>query len=443
MRNGKRGLSCRGAALAAVVVAALGVGLGLGQPAWADERPPKIELVLDVSGSMKANDAGGMTRMAAAKQALTTVIDGVPDEAEVGLRFYGHTYPGDDKAAGCKDTELVAPVGRLDKAAAKAKVEQLKPVGFTPIGTSLRQAGADLGSQGPRRIILISDGEDTCAPPDPCDVARELKKQGIELAIDTVGFNVNAKARAQLQCIARVTDGTYGDAKDAGELSSRVQGMFKRALQGYEPVGKPVQGSRNGCDDAPVLKKGQYLDHIRGGSQSNLHYRLDVPPGQRAQVSFTAVLNQDSGTGWGLATWMDRPDELDSRPNYDNDSIADGQAQITVTTAIDRTTWADLRAGESRVPLCVALWPRVGSEGTEVPAEIQVAIDGKQLTYDDLPDSLRTAKPSPTKTSTPTPKKTPVPTAAEAGPSLPLAVGIGVAGLVAGCLTGVALGGRR
>ncbi|GAB3403801.1 hypothetical protein GCM10027569_11240 [Flindersiella endophytica] len=419
------------------------LGAGFGPAARADEQPPRIELVLDVSGSMRENDAGGMTRMAAAKQALTAVIDGVPDEAEVGLRFYGHTYPGDDKAAGCKDTALVAPVGRLDKAAAKAKVDALEPVGFTPIGTSLRQAGADLGTRGQRRIILISDGEDTCAPPDPCDVARELKKQGIELAIDTVGFNVNAKARAQLQCIARVTDGTYGDAKDAGELSSRVQGMFKRALQAYEPVGKPVKGSPNGCEDAPVLTAGQYVDHIRGGSQRHLRYRLDLAPGQRVRVSFTAVLNQDSGTGWGLAAWMGRADELDSLPNYDNDAIADGQAQVTVATGLGRTTWEDLHTNESSVPLCVVVWPRVGSEGTEVPAEIQVAIDGKQLTYDDLPESMRTAKPVPTKTATPTPTTEPVSNKAKSGPSAPLAVGVGIGDLLAGCLAGVALGGRR
>ena len=36
-------------------------------------------------------------------------------------------------------------------------------------------AGEDLGEGGSaRRIVLITDGEDTCTPPDPCEVARDL-----------------------------------------------------------------------------------------------------------------------------------------------------------------------------------------------------------------------------------------------------------------------------
>jgi Ca-activated chloride channel family protein len=53
----------------------------------------------------------------------------------------------------------------------------------TPIGESLRQAAAALPADGPRAIGLVSDGIDTCAPPEPCDVAGELAGAGVELAV--------------------------------------------------------------------------------------------------------------------------------------------------------------------------------------------------------------------------------------------------------------------
>ena len=44
----------------------------------------------------------------------------------------------------------------------------LAPTGWTPIGPALLGAAGDLeGGDGTRRIVLITDGEDTCAPARP------------------------------------------------------------------------------------------------------------------------------------------------------------------------------------------------------------------------------------------------------------------------------------
>ena len=42
-------------------------------------------VILDASGSMKEADAGGSTRMDAAKDATHTFLDGVSDDSELGL----------------------------------------------------------------------------------------------------------------------------------------------------------------------------------------------------------------------------------------------------------------------------------------------------------------------------------------------------------------------
>ncbi|MCX5380382.1 VWA domain-containing protein [Streptomyces sp. NBC_00091] len=260
--------------------------------------PARIDLVLDLSGSMNENDAGGQTRLAAAKQAVTRIIDTAPEQAPLGMRVYGATYPGQDKKQGCADTQQVLPVTPMARAArddAKKRVADFKAVGFTPIGVSLREAAKDLGTSGKRRIVLVSDGDDTCAPPPPCDVARELKAQGIDLAVDVVGFRTPSSARAQLKCIADVTDGSYADADDADSLTDNLGTLFRKAWRTYHATGKPVEGSLDGCQNAPLVTPGQYLDKFTGGR--DLYYKVKKRPDQRLQVSATAVAEEGYSRG--------------------------------------------------------------------------------------------------------------------------------------------------
>ncbi|MEU7070053.1 VWA domain-containing protein [Streptomyces narbonensis] len=255
--------------------------------------PARIDLVLDLSGSMNKIDAGGQTRLAAAKQAVTRIIDTAPEQAPLGLRVYGATYTGKDKKQGCADTQQVLPVTAMDRAAreeAKKRVAGFKAVGFTPIGVSLREAAKDLGASGERRIVLVSDGDETCAPPPPCEVARELKAQGIDLAVDVVGFRTPSSARAQLKCIADATDGSYADADDADSLTDTLGTLFRKAWRTYHATGKPVVGSLDGCQNAPLVSPGQYLDKFTGGR--NLYYKVKKRTDQRLQVSATAVAEE-------------------------------------------------------------------------------------------------------------------------------------------------------
>ncbi|MFF2328546.1 MULTISPECIES: VWA domain-containing protein [unclassified Streptomyces] len=283
-----------------VLLATLTAGLGSALPASADETPtkasPKVELVLDVSGSMRTRDIDGQSRMAAAKQAFNEVLDAVPEQVELGIRTLGADYPGDDRKVGCKDTKQLYPVGPLDRTEAKTAVATLAPTGWTPIGPALLGAADDLeGGDATRRIVLISDGEDTCGPLDPCEVARDIAARGIHLVIDTLGLVPNAKIREQLTCIAEATGGTYTAVQHADELSGRVKQLVDRAA---EPVVTPVatEGADT-CAKAPQLKAGLYTDREKFGEHR--WYRVDVLPGQelRASVSVSAdrAVNNDYG----------------------------------------------------------------------------------------------------------------------------------------------------
>ncbi|MGN9805489.1 VWA domain-containing protein [Micromonospora sp. L32] len=271
-------------------------------PALADEEPPteppKVELVLDVSGSMRARDIDGRSRISVAQQAFNEVVDALPEETQLGIRVLGATYRGKDKKQGCLDTQQIVPVGPVDRVQAKAAVATLRPTGFTPVGLALRSAAQDLGTGATaRRIVLITDGEDTCAPPDPCEVARELAAQGTKLVVDTLGLAPDEKVRRQLLCIAGATGGTYTAAQSADELSGRIKQLVDRANETYTAAPTVVGGTAE-CANAPLLAPGVYSD--REAFSEHRWYRVPVRPGQELRASVSLALDRPVNPDHGV-----------------------------------------------------------------------------------------------------------------------------------------------
>jgi Ca-activated chloride channel family protein len=245
-----------------------------------------VLVILDGSDSMNSPAGDGRTRLEAAKDALGQLIGAVPSGARVGLRVYGSELSGVTRSVGCKDTKLVSPVGPLDKAAFKEKVDALEGKGRTPIGRSLLKAPSDLGSSGRRTVVLISDGGDNCAPPPPCQAARAVAKRGVDLSISVVGLQVNARVRRQLQCIAEAGGGTYVDANDPEALRRELVAAFARAFRSYDPSGTPVSGG-DAPESAAAIGEGQYLEELRPGDEK--YYAVDVKPGQKLYASAVAI----------------------------------------------------------------------------------------------------------------------------------------------------------
>ncbi|MEU1982413.1 VWA domain-containing protein [Nocardia sp. NPDC019395] len=276
------------AAAAAGVIALVPVAV----PALAQQSPPPgteyapTMLVLDASGSMLAADPSGGTKMDAAKNAVRSFVTAAPDAAKVGLTAYGTGTGNTDaeKTAGCQDVKILHPAGTIDKPALTTATDRIAPRGYTPIGTSLRTAAAALPQEGPRSIVLVSDGLDTCAPPDPCEVARELSAQGNEIVVHAIGFGVDDPSRAQLTCIAQTTGGTYTDAADGKTLEQVLPRVSAAALRTYAATGTPITGTPE-YRDAPVATPGQYLDVL--GRKTSRYYAVDVPEGATAYFTGT------------------------------------------------------------------------------------------------------------------------------------------------------------
>ncbi|MBF6171887.1 VWA domain-containing protein [Nocardia blacklockiae] len=243
-------------------------------------------LVLDASGSMLATDPGGGTKMDAAKEAVRAFVTAAPAASKVGLSVYGTGTGSADaeKSAGCRDVQVLRAPDALDKSALTRAVDGITPSGYTPIGAALRTAAQALPSSGPRSIVLVSDGIDTCAPPDPCEVARELSRQGNRIMVHAIGFGVDEAARAQLSCVAQTTGGTYTDAADGKILEQVLPRVSATALRNYTPAGVRIEGTP-AYRDAPVAAPGQYLDTL--GRKTPRYYAVDVPDGATAYFSGT------------------------------------------------------------------------------------------------------------------------------------------------------------
>lgn len=213
---------------------------------------PKVLLMLDSSGSMEDGDPSGGTKMDAAKNALAHAFDAASPNVEVGLRVYGADVDVNSTSGYCADSRLAHPVGVLDKAVLASAVNQFQPRGgSTPIVYALKEGAKDLGDRGERRIILVSDGGETCSP-DPCREVRDLVAGGTSPQIDIVGFGVGDTVRQQLSCIAEAGGGAYYDAKDADSLETSLQQLGAEATHELAAADATASG-KGALADVPVV----------------------------------------------------------------------------------------------------------------------------------------------------------------------------------------------
>jgi hypothetical protein len=310
-------------------------------PAHAAEGGTKtgsILVIMDVSGSMKRTDVSGTTLIAGARRAVSRLVADAPPSTPVGLRLYGNTYQGKDKGPGCLDSQLVVPVAPLARSGRliNAAVGRARPTGFTPIGYSLQQAAKDFPPTGQRTIVLVSDGEDTCGKPTPCQVAKKLDARGIHVRVDTVGLFLqgNRKAQAQLRCVAATTGGKYYPADNTTALTKRLTTVSQRAVQRFQAAGTAVAGGAAATQATPIEQGTDYVDDIRPGEA-----RFYSFPAGTGQV-VASTLTEDGSTEYGCCLKLSVLDPSYNSVAYSNLYNSDGTAH-SMRAASDNQGVAD------------------------------------------------------------------------------------------------------
>ena len=245
----------------------------------------QVVLILDSSGSMRGKMRDGRRRIDVAKQVLVSVVNKLPETVQVGLRVYGHRYRSRPKAKSCRDSELLVPFGRLDRAAMKLAILRLRPRGQTPIGYSLAQLKRDFrGRAGAKLVLLVSDGIETCDAKagsryNPRRMIAEIKASGVRFRLNVIGLDIGREtARRFLKDIAEAGGGRYIDARDKSELDRALRTALAAAFDVIDGRGQVVGRGTVGRGRVR-LRTGTYSVVIRAEPAIRIA-RVVVPAGR-------------------------------------------------------------------------------------------------------------------------------------------------------------------
>jgi len=155
----------------------------------------------------------GKTKKEIAASVLSSTINQLADNQEIGLMAYGHRKKGD-----CDDVELMIDLENLSKEDLINAINAIKPLGKTPLARSAKMAIDNLSaSKKKATIILVTDGIESCDG-DICTVVSTAKKEGIDFKLHIVGFGLKEGETEQLKCAAQAGGGQYYSATDAEGL---------------------------------------------------------------------------------------------------------------------------------------------------------------------------------------------------------------------------------
>ena len=274
---------------------------------------PAVELILDTSDSMNERDQGGQSRLEVAKTVTTRLVtETLPAGVPMALRTY----------SGCSSS-LAIPMQPLDPGSATDTIASLRASGKTPIAQSLRAAGGDLqGVSGPKIIVLVTDGEETCGG-DPRAEIEALVAQNVDIQVNIVGFAIDdAALTATFQEWARVGNGTYFEASDAFELDVAVTTASQLPFRVLDGQGSVVaEGTVGGGPGA--VPAGTYAVEI----DTNPVIRREnviVTAGQ------TTTIDLESGTVTGSSGNVVTGDQGGNAQVVPSDGGQSGNAQVIV-----------------------------------------------------------------------------------------------------------------
>ncbi|SDJ01833.1 vWA domain-containing protein [Natribacillus halophilus] len=205
----------------------------IGHPDFEDEGQFSFEdqfnaqIILDASGSM-GEEIEGTSKMEIAKDSIESFVETLPEDAQIGLRVYGHE--GDNTNEGreesCESSELVYDIQEYDEDAFADELGDVEPTGWTPISYSLQEAEQDFenypGEENTNIIYLVSDGIETCDG-DPVEAAEQLSSSEVQPFLNIIGFDIDPEGQEELRELADMTEGTYTNAANEDELTQQLE----------------------------------------------------------------------------------------------------------------------------------------------------------------------------------------------------------------------------
>jgi len=193
----------------ALVICLFAMGINAESYAQEQEVPPPIIFIYDASGSMWGQ-IEGKSKMEIASEVLSTSVNALPVNQQIGFVAYGHRNEGD-----CRDVEFLVDIEDGTQAAVISALKGIRPLGKTPLAFSAIQVIDSLRANKLKAtIILVTDGIESCDG-NICEVVQAAKDEGIDFKLHIIGFGLKPGETEQLICAANAGEGQYFDAADA------------------------------------------------------------------------------------------------------------------------------------------------------------------------------------------------------------------------------------
>ncbi len=224
-------------------------------------------VLLDASASMRKK-MGAKSKFEIAQESVCSIVESLPEGTRMGLRVYGHHRIRDPEEAD-RDTELLVPLGPLDKNGYSSVVRKLGCFGKTPLTLSLRECAKDLEGVGKERVtvILLTDGGESTQGADPVAAAADLVRERPRAVVHVIAFDIaDSRERKQCEAISQAGRGRCFLALKADELFEQLRQVFATRLP-YELADKDGRKIADGVfGDRRELPEGAYRIHcvVRG-----------------------------------------------------------------------------------------------------------------------------------------------------------------------------------
>lgn len=199
--------------------------------AQSDRKQPRILIILDQSSSMSLTWVKDKSRYTAAKELIMAIMDSVysvNDNVEFALRAFGEQNNVKDN--NCIDTKLEVMFSKNNKTQMSLRLDDLKPLGVTPIAYSLKQAADDdmanqtLYYYG---LILITDGEESCGG-NLCETVQKFVKNKINYKPYIISLTDEPRLKAVYECFGNFLQANTGP--DIPRTAGIIANAFKPDL---------------------------------------------------------------------------------------------------------------------------------------------------------------------------------------------------------------------
>jgi tight adherence protein B len=174
-----------------------------------------VIIAVDTSGSMRGN------ALRDAKLAAAAFIEGLPDDAQIGVIGFGETV------------DVLTPL-TTDRATALTSIDNLVAVGETRLWDGLI-AAADMAGAAESTlpyVVLLSDGDDSISDASPNDAVDRVREAQVGLyAVAITGGESGGEALRQA---VDAVDGIFASISASSELSTLYQGIADRLSSRYQ-----------------------------------------------------------------------------------------------------------------------------------------------------------------------------------------------------------------